>query len=151
VQENVLSFDVSVDLPQRVEVREALNYLREDARQQPFVFNTLVAILEAHYAVDAAAFEKGHDQPELFIGNEAAVVVENVLVVVVRHDGDFLAYIVNIAVAVEVDHLDGDSLLMVLTVGLEAVRAPDNAEAAMANRPVELVVVRRERPRLLFV
>jgi hypothetical protein len=139
-----------VDKTHVVEVMKTLDYLLEDTSEQYFILDPLVGVLKVCEVLEASRVKQRHHNPKLLLGDERAVVLQQVGMVALGHYVDFSPYVLLkltcFLVVFEVNSFYRNSLHMTRIVLIVHSGAPDKAEVAFADGDVPLVAGGLKRP-----
>lgn len=126
-----------------MEVIKALDYLLEDTGEQYFICDPLISVFELCDVLEASGLKQRHHNPKLLLGNEGAVVLEQVGMVALGHYVDLTSYVflqlTSFLVVFEVHSFYRNSLHMARKVLIVHGGAPDEPKVPPADGDVPLV------------
>ena len=106
IEEHVVGFDISVDDAFRVQELKSMQRLSAHCRYLTFRHH-----VERHHVCQTAALHILHHNPEITFDQETVHEVDNVLMLAVLHDEDFVDDKVLLGLLLEIHLLDGDTLV----------------------------------------
>jgi hypothetical protein len=126
-----------------MEIGKSLDNLLENTGKKHLILNPFVRELEREEIFKVSRIMKRHDDPQLLLSDEAAVVLEQIGVIALGHDvyllADVLLELTCFLVLFQIDSFDGHLLPMTRERLVMHGGSPDQSEIALAYAVVPLV------------